>query len=432
MWFVVVMTGGRCHRQKKMMGRGAERGCGTEEKPCPISRAPAKISAKQPGNPGKEVSLGVDLYAQARKALSDRCPFETEEALANTVSTLPSGLACLLSKHSDSRKRHKKSHSDTKSSSRQSRGANIWLETEGYFRELAFPDIETLVEVSSSVSLATEKNFLIPYIGNPIEANGVSSELQNGENANGNGIVVKEEDKKEGNQLMEIDSVETEVLPPEEKACSQSPLSSGLEWLLGLKNKVLLTSERPNKKRKLLGSDAGLEKLIIARPCEGNSSLCHFCCTGDMGEQSNRLIVCRCCNVAVHQKCYGVQEDIDEESWLCTWCWHKNDKNDASNGESVKPCVLCPKQGGALKPLHKSEDEESMEFSHLFCSQWMPEVYVEDTRKMEPIMNIDGIKETRKKLVCNVCKVKYGACVRCSNGMFSYLSQFAPFCISVV
>ncbi|RVX22586.1 Protein Jade-1 [Vitis vinifera] len=415
LWFVVVMTGGRCHRQKKMMGRGAERGCGTEEKPCPISRAPAKISAKQPGNPGKEVSLGVDLYAQARKALSDRCPFETEEALANTVSTLPSGLACLLSKHSDSRKRHKKSHSDTKSSSRQSRGANIWLETEGYFRELAFPDIETLVEVSSSVSLATEKNFLIPYIGNPIEANGVSSELQNGENANGNGIVVKEEDKKEDNQLMEIDSVETEVLPPEEKACSQSPLSSGLEWLLGLKNKVLLTSERPNKKRKLLGSDAGLEKLIIARPCEGNSSLCHFCCTGDMGEQSNRLIVCRCCNVAVHQKCYGVQEDIDEESWLCTWCWHKNDKNDASNGESVKPCVLCPKQGGALKPLHKSEDEESMEFSHLFCSQWMPEVYVEDTRKMEPIMNIDGIKETRKKLVCNVCKVKYGACVRCSN-----------------
>lgn len=420
------MTGGRCHRQKKMMGRGAERGCGTEEKPCPISRAPAKISAKQPGNPEKEVSLGVDLYAQARKALSDRCPFETEEALANTVSTLPSGLACLLSKHSDSRKRHKKSHSDTKSSSRQSRGANIWLETEGYFRELAFPDIETLVEVSSSVSLATEKNFLIPYIGNSIEVNGVSSELQNGENANGNGIVAKEEDKKEDNQLMEIDSVETVVLPPEEKACSQSPLSSGLEWLLGLKNKVLLTSERPNKKRKLLGSDAGLEKLIIARPCEGNSSLCHFCCTGDIGEQSNRLIVCRCCNVAVHQKCYGVQEDIDEESWLCTWCRHKNDKNDASNGESVKPCVLCPKQGGALKPLHKSEDEESMEFSHLFCSQWMPEVYVEDTRKMEPIMNIDGIKETRKKLVCNVCKVKYGACVRCSNG--ACRTSFHPIC----
>ena len=146
LWFVVVMTGGRCHRQKKMMGRGADRGCGTEERQCPISRASAKTLAEQPGNPEKDVPLGIDLYAQARKALSDRCPFETEEALANSVSTLPSGLAWLLSKHSDSRKRHKKSHSDTKSSSRQSRGASIWLETEGYFRELALEDIETLVE----------------------------------------------------------------------------------------------------------------------------------------------------------------------------------------------------------------------------------------------------------------------------------------------
>jgi hypothetical protein len=33
-------------------------------------------------------------------------------------------------------------------------------------------------------------------------------------------------------------------------------------------------------------------------------------------------------------------------------------------------------------------------------------------------MNVGGIKETRRKLVCNVCKVKSGTCVRCSHGMF--------------
>lgn len=422
------MTGGRCQRQKKMMGRGADIGCGTEEKPCPISRASAKISAKHPGNPEK-VSFGVDLYAQARKALSDRCPFETEEALANVVSTLPSGLACLLSRHSDSRKRHKKSHSDSKSSSRQTRGASIWLETEGYFRDLALPDIETLVEVSSSASLATHKNFLIPYIGNHVEANEGSSERQNGENETGNGIVNKEEDKKDDRQFMEIDSEGTEVLLPQETARQLPPLSSGLEWLLGVKDKLILTSERPNKKRKLLGVDAGLEKLIIAQPCEGNSSLCHFCCTGDIGGQSNRLIICSRCNVTVHKKCYGVQYDINEESWLCTWCQHKNE---ASDSELVKPCVLCPKQGGALKPLWKSVDEKSTRFSHLFCSQWMPEVYVENTRKMEPIMNIDEIKETRKKLVCNVCKVKHGACVRCSNGMLSFYGKLGCFSDNVM
>ena len=97
LWFDVVMTGGRCHQQKKMIGRGADRGYGREEKQCPISWASAKTSAEQPGNPEKGMPLGIDLYAQARKALFDRCLFETEEALANSVSTLPSGLAWLLS-----------------------------------------------------------------------------------------------------------------------------------------------------------------------------------------------------------------------------------------------------------------------------------------------------------------------------------------------
>ncbi|CAK9176108.1 unnamed protein product [Ilex paraguariensis] len=56
-----------------------------------------------------------------------------------------------------------------------------------------------------------------------------------------------------------------------------------------------------------------------------------------------------------------------------------------------------------------------------FCCQWMPEVYVEDTRTMEPIVNLEGMKETRKKLICYLCKVKWGACVRCCDGMFCCL-----------
>ena len=60
----------------------------------------------------------------------------------------------------------------------------------------------------------------------------------------------------------------------------------------------------------------------------------------------------------------------------------------------------------------------SVPFVHLFCSLWMPEVYIDDLKKMEPVMNVGEIKETRKKLMCSVCKAKCGACVRCSHGMF--------------
>nr|KJB16262.1 hypothetical protein B456_002G220300 [Gossypium raimondii] len=56
----------------------------------------------------------------------------------------------------------------------------------------------------------------------------------------------------------------------------------------------------------------------------------------------------------------------------------------------------------------------------------MPEVYIEDLTKMEPIINAGGINDTRKKLVCNVCKVKNGACVRCSHG--TCRTSFHPIC----
>ncbi|XWS15072.1 hypothetical protein CRYUN_Cryun35bG0062800 [Craigia yunnanensis] len=442
-----VMTGALCHRQKKMMGRGADGGCGTEERPCrPIYRVSGRSPVTQLENAEKQFSsdVGVDFFSQARKALCERSPFDIPEAgslSGLSVPTLPSGLASLL-KQTDSRKRHKKSHSRAdKKSSRQGekvRGGRIWVETEEYFRNLALPDIDALFEITPSSSLAARKKcFMIPYVGNEPTANlnldadvDEKASLSTGENLNirnENGDVGKKEGKEvvkeEDGQLMEIDSMGTQAQfsLKKEKGCSVSDSSCGLEWLLGSRSRILLTSERPSKKRKLLGEDAGLGKVLIACPCDGNSSLCHFCCTGDDTRKENRLVVCSSCKVAVHKKCYGLQNDVDS-SWLCSWCKQKNDGHD-----TVKPCVLCSKHGGALKPIQKSDEGGgSVEFAHLFCSHWMPEVYIEDLTKMEPIINVGGIKDTRKKLVCNVCKVKYGACVRCSHG--TCRTSFHPIC----
>ncbi|XP_022747157.1 uncharacterized protein LOC111296845 isoform X2 [Durio zibethinus] len=441
------MTGALCHRQKKMMGRGADGGCGIEERPCrPVLRVSGRSTVTQPENAEKQFSsdVVVDFFSQARKALCERSPFDIPEggSLSGlSAPTLPSELASLL-KQTDSRKRHKKSHAgaDKKSSRKGDKagGGSIWVETEEYFRDLALPDIDALFEITLSGSLAARKKcFMIPYVGNEPRANlNVDADVnekasmgsgENLDNMNENGNVGKEEVeevvKEEDGQLMEIDSVgtQTQFSLNEEKVCSVSDSSNGLEWLLGSRTRILLTSERPSKKRKLLGEDAGLEKVLIACPCDGNSSVCHFCCTGDDTSKANRLIVCSSCKVAVHQKCYGVQNDVDS-SWLCSWCKQENDGHD-----TVKPCVLCPKQGGALKPIQKSDENGGfVEFAHLFCSHWMPELYIEDLRKMEPIINVGGIKDTRRKLVCNICKVKYGACVRCSHG--TCRTSFHPIC----
>ena len=113
-----------------------------------------------------------------------------------------------------------------------------------------------------------------------------------------------------------------------------------------------------------------------------------------------------------------VQEEEEDTNspWLCSWC--KRRKADSSS-DAEKPCVLCPKQGGALKPVFcAARNEGPADCAHLFCSQWAPGVYIEDLEKMEPIMNVEEVKGACKKLVCNICKVKWGACVRCSHGMF--------------
>ncbi|XVF64660.1 hypothetical protein PTKIN_Ptkin09bG0185800 [Pterospermum kingtungense] len=447
LWLLSVMTGALCHRRKKMMGRGADGGCGTEERTCrPIYKVSGRTPVSQPENAEKQFSrdFGVDFFSQARKTLCEHSPYDIPEGgsvSGLSVPTLPSELACLL-KHTDSRKRHKKSHSGAdKKASRQgekARGRSIWVETEEYFRDLALPDIDALFKITPSSSLAArKKSLLIPYVGNEprailnldVELNEKASvsSAEKFNAGNENGDVVKDEGKEvvkeEDGQLMEIDSVGTQaqVSLKEEKGCPVSNSSSGLEWLLGSRSRILLTSERPSKKRKLLGENAGLEKILIARPCDADSSLCHFCCTADIRKESNHLIVCSSCKAAVHQMCYGIPNDVDC-SWLCSWCQLKNDGDDMA-----KPCVLCPKQGGALKPIQKSDQNGgSVEFAHLFCSLWMPEVYIEDLTKMEPIINVGGIKDTRRKLVCNVCKVKYGACVRCSHG--TCRTSFHPIC----
>ncbi|CAJ1974169.1 unnamed protein product [Sphenostylis stenocarpa] len=376
----------------------------------------------------------IDYLSQARKALAERSPFDVaDETSTSTALTLPSGLAGLLNRQTDNRRRPKKSHSgghkrksSTRANQKKPEDSNIWIETEEYFRDLTLADIDTLFEFSRTSSLASQDWFSIPQVGNAPRYNAVTSsrEIEMEPVPKFNIGVSSEDEKKVGetveneDELLLIETIEDVDV---EQTCSQDDKnqdisdSVSLEWFLGCRNKLSLASERPSKKRRLLGVGAGLEKVIMTSPCDDDQPFCHYCGRRDTGRVPNRLIICTSCKMVVHRKCYGVHDDVDE-AWLCTWCKQMGDVD-----ESVNPCVLCPKKGGALKPVNSSEEGAgSVQFVHLFCSLWMPEVYVDDLKKMEPVMNVGEIKETRKKIVCSVCKTKSGACVRCSHGMFHW------------
>lgn len=87
------------------------------------------------------------------------------------------------------------------------------------------------------------------------------------------------------------------------------------------------------------------------------------------------MVFCDCCNICVHQACYGITS-IPDGSWLCRTC-----------SLSQRPdCVLCPNKGGAMKSTRSGH-----KWAHVSCALWIPEVSIGCVERMEPITKISSI-----------------------------------------
>jgi NuA3 HAT complex component NTO1 len=170
------------------------------------------------------------------------------------------------------------------------------------------------------------------------------------------------------------------------------------EWY-ALEKRIPKPNPKPPQTQRPRSSSAAAVNGEPVGSGEEQDSKCAICDDGDC-ENSNAIVFCDGCDLAVHQECYGVPY-IPEGQWLCRKC--------QLIGRGSTNCIFCPNNEGAFKQTTTSK------WSHLLCAIWIPEVGIGNPSLMEPVTDVEKVPKSRWKLQCYICKQRMGASIQCSN-----------------
>ncbi len=155
---------------------------------------------------------------------------------------------------------------------------------------------------------------------------------------------------------------------------------------------------------------------------EEQDSKCAICDDGDC-ENTNAIVFCDGCDLAVHQECYGVPF-IPEGQWLCRKCQL------IGRGIPVRGRLLPPRLPGLwlvlltfgsadlhLLPKHRRrfQTDQLVEMGTSSLRHVDSEVSLGNHTFMEPVMDVEKVPKNRWKLTCYICQQRMGACIQCGN-----------------
>lgn len=154
-------------------------------------------------------------------------------------------------------------------------------------------------------------------------------------------------------------------------------------------------------------------------------------CDDEESPPRNPIVFCDRCNLATHQRCYGITE-LPDGDWFCDAC---------AAGESPNnlQCAVCPRTGGAYKRVAMTSGVHSFggaKWAHVVCGMAIPQLWLRGTGTcvggIDGFDAIGGVQELQRHLSgwtarpnCTVCKMDIGLTIPCSHAKVSSVAATA-------
>ncbi|KAA6425122.1 MAG: hypothetical protein FRX49_04618 [Trebouxia sp. A1-2] len=181
-------------------------------------------------------------------------------------------------------------------------------------------------------------------------------------------------------------------------------------------------------------------KDVLAGRTEDEEAMCAVC-SGGLSVAPNLIVFCERCDIAVHQRCYGV-DDIPAGEWLCWPCkvFEEEQRKEGVPQAKIRPprwevqggqleggskavqCALCPIRQGAFR-----RTADGLAWMHEVDALWQPELSVIPGNICDAYQGVPDISADRLGVACAVCgRSSDGAVIRCSSSHCSV--AFHPMC----
>ncbi|KAL0036723.1 hypothetical protein WJX79_007552 [Trebouxia sp. C0005] len=167
-------------------------------------------------------------------------------------------------------------------------------------------------------------------------------------------------------------------------------------------------------------------KDVLAGRTEDEEAMCAVC-SGGLSVAPNLIVFCERCDIAVHQRCYGV-DDIPAGEWLCWPCkvFEEEQRKEGVPQAKIRPprwevqggqleggskavqCALCPIRQGAFR-----RTADGLAWMHEVDALWQPELSVIPGNICDAYQGVPDISADRLGVACAVCgRSSDGAVIR--------------------